>query len=283
MGAAPEERYARHYWRFADEFPDVYGDDSALALWHRLVRLADMAWPAAASLPFGVKKTALSTLTKARDGGPLIVLITATHTYRVRGMDKERGKRSQSGKDAADARWGNAPGTASSNAVSSATRNAVSSATGNAESMPSRAEESRAEQSRGEREARATDEAENDPWRADEAEAVDWLRRHKCQIREGDGYHVRLVTAVERHGVNAIVGQFDRLARAGTQDGDIKGFLFGAIDLLDARGRPSVRELEAEERRDESRAVSDARVAETLRRNRERYPNLFDTPAETKP
>lgn len=120
--------------------------------------------------------------------------------------------------------------------------------------------------------ARATDEEANDPWRADEAEAVDWLRRHKCQIREGDGYHVRLVTAVERHGVNAIVGQFDRLLRAGTRDGDIKGFLFAAIDLLDAQGRPNVKELEAEERRHEQNESFRNRVEQTLRENRRRYP-----------
>lgn len=48
-----DDRYARHYWRFADEFPDVYDNDAALALWYRLVRLADMAWPAAGTLPYG--------------------------------------------------------------------------------------------------------------------------------------------------------------------------------------------------------------------------------------
>lgn len=114
----------------------------------------------------------------------------------------------------------------------------------------------------------------NDPWEQSEAEAVDWLRAHKCTIREGDGYHQRLITGVERHGVNAIVGQFDRLARAGTQDGDIKGFLFAAIDLLDARGRPNLHELEAEERREEQEEAFDKRVARTLEENRRRFPGL---------
>ena len=137
MTAATEDRYVRQYWRFADEYPDVYEDDAAYAAWCRLLRLADMAWPAAATVPVGVKKAAWAKLTLDRDGGALIQKATAT-TFRVRGMDKRRAKRSQSGKDAADARWGSADGNADSNAD------------GNAEAMPSRAEHSKASQSRAE-------------------------------------------------------------------------------------------------------------------------------------
>lgn len=151
-----EDRYTRIYWRFADEYPDVWNDDWALALWTRLVRLADMAWPAAATLPYGIKKAALARLTVDREGGPLVVMVTPS-TFRVRGMDKHRAQRSQSGRDAAEARWRNADG----NAKRNATGNANSIAERNAETMPNKAKQNRAEQSRAEQEdARAPDAAE---------------------------------------------------------------------------------------------------------------------------
>ena len=80
-----------------------------------------------------------------------------------------------------------------------------------------------------------------------EGEALTWLARHGCYIIEGNGYHRKLITATERHGVNAIVGMLDRLKEAGMQDGDTKGFLFGAIDALDARSRPNLEAVEREE------------------------------------
>jgi hypothetical protein len=142
---APEDKYVRLFWRFADEYPDVYNDDGALALYTRLLRLADMAWPAAATLPFGVRKVAMGFLTREREGGALIQKVT-DGTYRVRGMDKHRAKRSQSGKDAADARWGNADG----NAIGNAERNADGNADPSQGGMPIKAEQSRADQSSSE-------------------------------------------------------------------------------------------------------------------------------------
>lgn len=98
---------------------------------------------------------------------------------------------------------------------------------------------------------------------APETEALIWLSKHGCDIRPGNGYHQKLVLAVEHHGVNAVVGMFDRLRSAGTRDGDIKGFLFGAIDALDARNRPKLSELEAEDRADESSAARQRRIDRT--------------------
>jgi hypothetical protein len=97
--------------------------------------------------------------------------------------------------------------------------------------------------------ARAT----NDPWDDPEHEARVWLSRHGCDVRPGNGYDQKLVTAVEQHGINALIGMFDRLANAGTKAGDIKGFLFGAIDALDAQTRPNLRALEKED--DAERAI----------------------------
>ena len=93
--------------------------------------------------------------------------------------------------------------------------------------------------------------AENDPWRDDEWPALAWLSNHGCDVRPGNGYHRALVTMVQSHGINAVVGMFDRLAGAGTKNGDAKGFVFGAKDALDARTRPDLRALEKEEAADE--------------------------------
>jgi len=56
---------------------------------------------------------------------------------------------------------------------------------------------------------------------------------------------------VEAHGVNAVVGMFDRLASAGTKHGDVKGYVFGAKDALDQRTRPNLKELDKEDRAEE--------------------------------
>ncbi len=151
----PFDPYDKHFWRFADEYPAIYNDDAALALWHRLVRLAGMAWPSAGTLPYGTKKRALKMLTEA---DPQLVYLEAGGQFRIRGMDKERAKRQQSARNAANSRWGksandvagNVDGDtdvhaqdsrwsdANGNAGGSANGNATGNANGNAESMPSR-------------------------------------------------------------------------------------------------------------------------------------------------
>ena len=105
--------------------------------------------------------------------------------------------------------------------------------------------------------------AGNDPFDAPEQEALVWLSKHGCDIRPGNGYHQQLVVAVEAHGVNAIVGMFDRLAGVGMKAGDTKGYLFGAIDALNKRSRPALSEVEAEDRADENAAARQRRVDQT--------------------
>lgn len=104
--------------------------------------------------------------------------------------------------------------------------------------------------------------ASDDRWDAPEFEALQWLARHGCDIRPGNGYHRKLVTAVEVHGATALIGMMDRLASAGTKPGDTKGFLFGAIDALDAANRPRLVDVNREENRE--------REAESVRRRVER-------------
>lgn len=81
---------------------------------------------------------------------------------------------------------------------------------------------------------------EQEPARDEEPEwpVMAWLARHRCDIRPGDGYHRKLIPAVERHGAPAMVEALEALSDAGTPDGDLKGLLWRAIDELDAAKRP---------------------------------------------
>lgn len=96
----PPDPYSRSYWRFADEFPEIYADDSAYALWSRLRDEADKAWPSSAPLPYGVKKRALAMLVDAQ-----LVYPQPGHRYRIRGLDKERERRAEPARRSANARW----------------------------------------------------------------------------------------------------------------------------------------------------------------------------------
>lgn len=101
---------------------------------------------------------------------------------------------------------------------------------------------------------------------APEQPCLVWLSRHGCDVRPGNGYHQKLVTAVEVHGAEKMLSMFDRLADAGTANGDIKGFLFGAIDALNARTRPSLMALDKEDAQDRSAVTNRRKVEATKRR-----------------
>ncbi len=139
---APNQ-YSRLYWRFVDEFPGIYADDAALALWCRLLVEADMAWPASASLPYGTRHAPLDRLKAVN-----LVYLVPGGRFRIKGMDKERQARSDAGRNAAAARWRNAdamPAHADSNAVGNADSNAERNAVGNAHAI---LEEKRREEKR---------------------------------------------------------------------------------------------------------------------------------------
>jgi hypothetical protein len=229
--------YVRVYLSIVDDpkFEGIFDDDHHLAAWLRLLMAADATWPASCPIPFGTRKASLTALVQAG-----IVDLGTGHRFRIRGLDKERALRTESARNAAAVRW---------HSDRTAARNAE----------PMLATQSRAEPSRAEPSA-------PDPWADPEHDALVWLGRHGCDLRPGNGYHQKLVTAVERHGVDAIVGMFNRLADAGTKNGDIKGFLFGAIDALDARSRPSLSVIAKEERAEAEAESFAARAARTRER-----------------
>ena len=119
--------YSRIYHKLADEYPDIY-DSEDLAPFIRLLVAADQAWPSSARWGGYATRQALSRLEAAG-----LVTVKGTR-YRIKGMDKERDRRSRAASYAARTRWEDAAGTAHSNAV----RIAESTANGSAETMPRR-------------------------------------------------------------------------------------------------------------------------------------------------
>lgn len=143
MSARPkgqERPYSRHYHELVDDpkFREVYPDDRHYACWSRLLMLADQAWPASAPIPASARA---ASVRKLADVG--LIDLLPSGRFRMHGLDAERRVRSQSAKDAADARWesvrnadGNADGNAERNATASDVR------------MPRRDETSRDEKRR---------------------------------------------------------------------------------------------------------------------------------------
>jgi hypothetical protein len=103
---ATPARYVRVYHTILDDerFREVYDDDHALALWLRLLLLADAIWPMPAHLPHGHRRAALARLVKAG----LIELVDGGR-YRVHGLDAERARRIEQTRPAIVARHGRGP------------------------------------------------------------------------------------------------------------------------------------------------------------------------------
>lgn len=240
-----DDPYCRLYWRFADEFPDVWEDDHALALYGRLLRLAEMAWPSAATLPYGVRRSALAMLTQDREGGPLVGMVTAI-TYRIRGMGKEREKRANHASRAARTRW--------SNAASNAPGNAPSIAAGNAQSMPSQAKPRQAETSTDT--ARASDPVviyANRVGGFPSPKAMNWLDQ-----------------LTEQYGSGAVISAI----------GKAKGQPGGLIGEVQNILRAEARELSVKEKATEKAKVAERRVDGMLARRLEWFANTGQWPEE---
>lgn len=225
--------YSRVYWSIVDDpkFVSVYDDDHHLAGWLRLLLIADQAHPASAHLPANVRRATIRVLADVE----LIDLLPGAR-YRVHGLDAERERR----RLAATSRPGKGTEPPPNGPQTGTERSPNGSGTTGLRRDETRQAETRRDDARG-----------TDRYDEPEGEAVTWLARHGVVLQPHSGYYQKLVVAVERHGVNALVGMFDRLARAGTPNGDTKGFLFKAIDYLDEQKRPDLRALEAEDRGEE--------------------------------
>lgn len=138
-----DRKYVRVYHDdLIRDYPEVYDDDALLSAWLRLLVIADQMWPTAPELPRSIKARPLARLTASG-----LVMVLPRHRYRIRGLDAERTRRADAGRNAAAKRWHD-----------------KGNADGNADPMPSRDETSKAEPSRAksEQSARETEDGRAD-------------------------------------------------------------------------------------------------------------------------
>lgn len=130
-----DDRYARVFYDRIDrdeKFDGIRNDRALMGSWLLLLVQAERAWPSPAfPLP--------ASWVPARDFRVLvergIVDVLPDHRYRMHGLDNVRAERSKRGADAAAARWAGAE------------RNATGNASASAAEMPSKAKQSKEEQS----------------------------------------------------------------------------------------------------------------------------------------
>lgn len=231
--------YSRIYWSVMDDpkFDGIREDARRFGSWSILLIAADMAWPAPAYVPSTVPKSCYASLVATG-----LVDELSGGRFRIHGLDAERGRRRDAATRPGPTRGPTAP-------------------------QPGPKQDPNGEQDKTRRDELRRDEqdapATNDPWSDPERAVLQWLAEHGCDVRPGNGYHQKLIVAVESHGANALVGMMDRLARGGTRNGDIKGFLFGAIDALDARSRPNLTVLAEEDRAVDANRSTQRAVAKT--------------------
>ena len=128
--------YVKVYHELRDLYPEVW-DTPLLGDYVRLLVAADQAWPSRAIWAGHATRRSIQQLATigADDDRGALVFVDGSR-FAIRGLDKERQSRSQSAAHAARTRWSDAP------------RNAPRNADGNAETMPPKAKQSKAEQSR---------------------------------------------------------------------------------------------------------------------------------------
>lgn len=254
--------YSRVYWSIVDDekFVTIYDNDSHLAAWMRLLLIADQAHPASAHLPSNVRRGSVKALSDAN----LIDLLPGSR-YRIRGLDAERERR----RLAATSRGDRPP----TEPRPSGPRPVTERSPAGIQTPVLRRDEPRVDEP-SQDDAHAEGDVQNDPWAADETEAVSWLAKHGCYVAPGNGFRNHVVTMVQSHGINAVIGMLDRLAAEGMKSGDTRGYVFGAKDALNARHRPNLAELEKAEATEERADVRSKRIQRQMwERRHEAYRN----------
>ena len=141
--------YCRIYWRLSDEFPEVFDDAAVLGTYVQLLVAADAMWPSKPHLPAGAETAVLTECGLVELHG---------RRYTIKGLDKERKRRSKAGRRGAAGRWSDADRNADRIAAGNALGNAVRIASGNADAMPSQAKPSQAKPSQAETNTRKREE-----------------------------------------------------------------------------------------------------------------------------
>jgi len=114
--------YIKVYHLLKDEYPGVWRSDAQLAMFVRLLMVADKWWPEWA--PVGHRNGAYRSLLECG----LVLENQGGTGYTIKGLGPERSRRSQHGRHAASMRWASSE---------------------HAQPMPSKAEQNKAEQSVG--------------------------------------------------------------------------------------------------------------------------------------
>lgn len=99
MSDSDSQVYSRIYHRLMNEYPTLWRSDTQLALFIRLLVLADKFWPDRPPIP----RANAAALRALQDAGLLIV--DEADCYRVRGLDAERSRRSTAARNAARSRY----------------------------------------------------------------------------------------------------------------------------------------------------------------------------------
>ena len=204
--------YVRVYYEIIDDpkFVGIYDNDHHLATWMRLLIAADAVWPASATLPVGTRKASIVALSEAG-----LIVVTGTR-FRVHGLDSEREKRKRLAQHSADrSHTGRVPDGERTDTervldVSAATRGRASARLGSSEG-----------------DTPSEDRAPEDP-------VLTFLASVGATIPPtGNGFHVRLVKLVDRHGADQVLAAMHLLRDTGQARTD-RQFLFGAENALDA-------------------------------------------------
>ena len=135
--------YTRIYYTLADEYPDLF-DSPDLACYVRLLIAAEQAWPSKARWAGYVDEDQMARLEATE------LVVRDGKRYTVKGLDKERRKRSRHASRAARARYEQPTQQEASTALSRLVSTAPSTAPSSAQVLPRRDETSRDETSRDE-------------------------------------------------------------------------------------------------------------------------------------
>ncbi len=107
MADSRGRKYVRVYYDLEREYGPVFQDDTCLATWLRLLMIAEDRWPNVAEIPRSARTSSVRRLIEAG-----LVIAVPPYGFRILGLDAERTRRSNAGRNAAGIRWGIADGNA---------------------------------------------------------------------------------------------------------------------------------------------------------------------------
>lgn len=93
-----------YYVDLEEHFRPIWEDDGALAVYVRLLSIAEAMWPAIPEVPRSARNATVKVLI---DAG--LIVPVPPYRYRIKGLDAARSARSIAARNAANIRHGNAP------------------------------------------------------------------------------------------------------------------------------------------------------------------------------